>query len=514
MVFIWEVGNMKRIFENVVRKEVIELSKFIELFNNHKMYLPIFQRNSVWNRTDQINLLNSIINNISISEISFWIPSRDYDIGIPFIEKEVSDNNKKSRMFIIDGQQRSYTLYMFFNNPKSLRIYYHKTKRKFVLRKSDDCIFVDDNFKISFDTSTTYQKISNYQIYCTYYIGYMEEELRKNYNITNTSGRKLTTVHKAIANANTFDFNLLDKLCIIKKALSDLNFGDINDITILQCITVIGKEKITHKAIVDYSMDIINFQASTSNTQNYMIKAINLLKEEFNVISYKVLPYNFFLIALTFYYSKKPHTTMNFNTRKILNRWFWISSFELRYQGASYGIWDKDLYDINQLALGNEDDILDIELTLDVKDLVKSNFSLSSARGRALRLLINKHGAKSFINGRDISSSTTSEKHHIFTKVFMDKYDFSNSDKNSILNLAILSQNDNKSIDTKDVSEYIYKNMKIKFSNKEIMNILESQLMPSDDLTIYDDNDYTSFSIKRADKIISVLKEIKNGIIL
>lgn len=110
---------MKRIFENVVRKEVIELSKFIELFNNHKMYLPIFQRNSVWNRTDQINLLNSIINNISISEISFWIPSRDYDIGIPFIEKEVSDNNKKSRMFIIDGQQRSYTLYMFFNNPKA-----------------------------------------------------------------------------------------------------------------------------------------------------------------------------------------------------------------------------------------------------------------------------------------------------------------------------------------------------------------------------------------------------------
>ncbi|OGZ85927.1 MAG: hypothetical protein A2463_04735 [Candidatus Staskawiczbacteria bacterium RIFOXYC2_FULL_32_10] len=101
-----------------VRKKTIQ-----ELINEEipsgKYWLPSFQRHYVWDSDNITELLDSIVQNYPIGATILWKPSPEVasDIdptSIPMLDGVPS--NTQDRYFVIDGQQRTASLLLLFNN--------------------------------------------------------------------------------------------------------------------------------------------------------------------------------------------------------------------------------------------------------------------------------------------------------------------------------------------------------------------------------------------------------------
>src|SRR3989339_47004 len=130
-----------------VRKKTIQELIDVEILSG-KYWLPSFQRQYVWDEDNIKELLDSIVHNYPIGATILWKPSPEVaseidPTSVPILDSTPS--NTKDRYFVIDGQQRTTSLLLLFNDWKIVRggesitcdtIAYEPASKKFIKHRN------------------------------------------------------------------------------------------------------------------------------------------------------------------------------------------------------------------------------------------------------------------------------------------------------------------------------------------------------------------------------------------
>ena len=92
-----------------IKNSTLTISNLITDFANGRIGIPEFQRDLVWNDAKKLKLLDSIYNGFPIGTIMLWEPEE-----FEKIEHRTNRVSVKAIQWIIDGQQRTRTLYEIF----------------------------------------------------------------------------------------------------------------------------------------------------------------------------------------------------------------------------------------------------------------------------------------------------------------------------------------------------------------------------------------------------------------
>lgn len=114
--------------EKTLKMKLKNLSQIIEAINNNIVLLPHFQREYVWNKTQQKNLILSVLTNLPSSS-SLLLKRQEEDnfrcIRIGMRSEVVQSPPSNEAYYLLDGQQRYTTSFYAFNF-----VYTEKTKQK------------------------------------------------------------------------------------------------------------------------------------------------------------------------------------------------------------------------------------------------------------------------------------------------------------------------------------------------------------------------------------------------
>ena len=106
----------------------------------------------------------------------------------------------------------------------------------------------------------------------------------------NNSGQVLKLVDLMVAKSYSPSFNMREKMYNFFKELEKVNYSDIPDVTILQCLAAILGKSIKRNDIL--LLDRFKISDAWDDVIESIKKAIDYLKSDFNLTSSKILPYN------------------------------------------------------------------------------------------------------------------------------------------------------------------------------------------------------------------------------
>lgn len=261
-------------------------------------------------------------------------------------------------------------------------------------------------------------------------------------------------------------------------------------------------------------------QEKTLNIQTWheFIKTINSVGYlDKDVISSKnalIFSYILFLVG------KHKFNIEHFQLRKVVGKWFFVSSLTARYSGSSESQMEFDLSKIRNLADGNEylsilNNTIDTLLTNDYWEITLPNeLATSSSRNPgqlayyASLVILDANGLFSNIRVSDLlregirSSKSPLEKHHLFPKKYLEGLGYDQTLRNQVANYALVEWNDNIDISDDAPKIYIEKYLK-RFNKKEIEQMYHLHALPDSWASL----DYSDFLDKRRKLIAGVIRD-------
>ncbi|MDB5157105.1 MAG: hypothetical protein JWR50_1812, partial [Mucilaginibacter sp.] len=226
---------------------------------------------------------------------------------------------------------------------------------------------------------------------------------------------------------------------------------------------------------------------------------------QFNANSEDFLPKAQQLVALTYLFSKK--NALNSHQTKVVQNWFWRTSFSDRYTFSTDAKMDEDISFIDELLSDNFDAINKYKSEISEQILIRQPFSKSNPMVRAILLLLSKSNPLDLTNGHVIDTGSAlsnynkKEYHHIFPNAYLKRLGRKTSEINSICNFCFLPANSNKIISNKKPSDYFFNII----PNDIMESILDSNLIPRR-MAIYENDNYDTFLEERANLILQKIK--------
>lgn len=504
--------------------------------------IPQFQRNFVWTLDKTAKLLDSILKGYPIGTFTLW-QTRDQlkahkNIGNFDLERLSTGAEVR---YIIDGQQRITSLFAVY---KGAKIQQASKKTPTDYRK----VYVDLNCSLD-DTDTvlvTSKQPENNFISLTDVLnfdydlsermkveGYSTEEIRKvsiyqkrfeSYNFStvtidtcpflkaiqvftrlNTSGKQLNPFE--IMSARTYDedqnFDLEQKWDVLHRHLTEIGYGTISSIHILNLFSVIFSHTNECKLACIYSLDKQTIIDNWDEVTMAFKQAIVYFKKNLKIPLSKFLPYEALIVSFAFFFFKrtKPPSAIQ---RQLLLEFFWRISLSARYKEGQKERIAQDIKRIGLILAEEQPNYKDIQVSLTSADsLIDIQFSLSSSFCRAILCLLAysepkdfHDDAKVFLDDKPLIKSSSRNYHHFFPKKFLRDKKYEN--ENSVVNISIISDDLNKKISASSPSEYLEF---FKQENKNLERTLETHLVDSIDNFGLKNNDYKKFLSNRAVKI-------------
>ncbi|MBU0760520.1 MAG: DUF262 domain-containing protein, partial [Nanoarchaeota archaeon] len=356
--------------------------------------VPLFQRNFVWTPSKICKLMDSIYRYYPIGSFLIWKTKEKslFKKSEDFIGYENHDYIK----YILDGQQRmiSLSIFLFGKLVTPIKKKHHLEPNNFcldmrkVLQKEDSVfVYMDekpdeiryfslykilneeyindygdleielDEKKIEeaySDKTVDKNEIKKNLINCqkhfeNYKFSIIEiddseipsqknrakyiERMCDSFIRVNNQGTKLTTVNLVMASLFDENFNLQEEFSKFKKSLGS-NFSDIPDEVILQTIALLLKNNISKSTMLNLKSREIKDE--WENIKKSFKQALDKLETKFKVKNIKFLPYPIMVSILSgFYFSSKFNDFLP-EQKKLLERWFWKSSFSGRFSGRGF----------------------------------------------------------------------------------------------------------------------------------------------------------------------------------
>ena len=317
----------------------------------------------------------------------------------------------------------------------------------------------------------------------------------------NRQGIELDTFQLLTAWTWSEDFQLQDQFSDLSEEVRPFGFGEIGDDVnlLLRCCSAILTGDASPNALMSINGE--EFRNNFDKISNGIKYAIDYLKTNFQVQKVANLPFSTLIVPLSVYFavSGTKEGVVTDEHRKLINRWFWKSSFTKRYSSGVLRNLKTDIEEMIKLRDGADLRLGNFPSDLTREFFLGNVFGIGSVNSKSFILLLaNKH-PRSMISGQPVNlaerikPANRNEYHHLMPRKFLsDSAQAGGPDQypDSVLaNMTFLNRSENRSLGGLPPSEYIEK------LPKTLEEILESNLITQN---LFQDN-YVSFIEARSD---------------
>lgn len=505
--------------------KVRRVYQLLEDVNDGKFALPKLQREFVWDGKKAAKLLDSISSGMPIGVPMIWDTPRSQRLHLREKYHVLPAFNKHHRRvwFIIDGQQRVSVLHHaqrgdMLENARLKPVDFGKVVlalgkaepgRRVQYRRPVDGEYVpvwqilDSHWrkrlsavgKRKFERVRRFRKrLHEYRMRFMFVDGKIGE-IKDCFLRINTLGMKATTADAIIADAETLD--LRDFTHEVRAQINDPGFKDIPEMPILFALAATqGGTEARGRALLrlvgsleeDATCDkrlLLQLEKDWTRLASCFGKAVDYLRQQFSVLSREYLGYDYIISMLALFYFWNGRGPSERQKREI-RKWFWATCFGQRYSGGEFlQCVPKDTAFFEKLAQNTRESFRYRPLK-DRSHVLGTQYASRTGIGCAVYcLLLNRHPVSIRENGLNLippsryaAPANRKDRHHIFPRRVMRGVDESPSRYNSIVNICLLTAEENKQIGYKQPRNYL---SEVRSSTTYFRSKMNHHLIPWDD---------------------------------
>lgn len=362
-----------------LRPEIVFLFDLVRQLVDGRIRIPRFQRPFVWRKDQMIDLLDSISRQYPVGSLLAWETEERIvslaSIGPVVLDKEPSD----TPIYLLDGHQRLSTIagalvsakdrnytgsspddrweivynaadHSFEHHPTANSLPSHlfpmsKILDTFDFLKECDRVLQQDPVKGQVYIKRVQDIARRFQNYKIPLILIRQTGLTEAVEIftrLNSKGQDMTADQMVSAilyreeQSNPFDLAAEIDRCM--ELLDSLGFGGLDRSIVLKAIlAAIGEDiyRTDWSRIASGRRDALlaRIQEVIPRVLRAIEDAINFLKTELGVITDRLIPYSMQLIVVFAMFYAEPRPSLE--QKKLLVRWFWVTSFSAWFGGAN-----------------------------------------------------------------------------------------------------------------------------------------------------------------------------------
>lgn len=510
----------------------VPVYELIRMVTAGEVKLPMFQRGFVWSHEQVRNLFDSVYRGYPVGMLLFWqtftrLPQEE-DLGGFRLPKtpEMQPTN-----YVLDGQQRLVSLFGGLTpfdqgQTDKFPIFFDLRERNFTHDGGADfphrfpmSVLSDipsffaaveplRNLPDGEELERTAQQLSaRFQNYQVPVLTIREKEavnVAPIFERINSSATRLTLFDFMVAVLWAPDFNFKQRVADIRDALEPKGFDGIAEETVIRALStvVLGSAKRETMMTQLRDRDRGQLDDDMAATRAALERAVDFLSSDVRVISDDLLPYERQLVLLTYIFFKIAHP--NAAQIRVLQRWFWRTSFSERYRRGGEGLFDDDLQTAEE-ALENAD-LLErfgtppgANVVLNAEFRTPSAFTKAFVAMLACRRPLNLRTGRPIDVERALSPYNRRQFHHIFPKGFLkDRYP-RHDRTNSLVNICMLGAEDNRAIGARAPSDYLVELRGVHGDQFDV--ILGSNFIPPGCWPFIESDDFDGFLAARADHL-------------
>lgn len=523
---------------NDPKPEILRIEELVQQVKSGDIKLPKFQRPFVWNKSDILNLLDSIYKGYPIGSILLWLTKEHLASEKKIGDLEINERSEEyPTNYLLDGQQRLSSLcgalYWDGKDKKSnWNICFDLEKEVFLYPRDgykieyfplnkllgtfdfiNQCkIFQTQPHKDKYEKNAQklLRSIKDYKI-AAVRIGDMKiNEVSPIFERINSTGRQLTIVDLMRAATWSGGFDLNDTIDSVRKSLYTKNFDSVPESQILRNLAASNGYGI-HKEGINKLRDCSpeKLTQTAENTIKAYKYAVDFITDELKITSYNYLPYGLQLTLLVEFF--RLCSTPNNYQRNCIKKWFWKTAVTGYFASYNTGQLTRDLDQIRKFAT-NEIRNLDIQKNIDLKAFAKDDFRLNKASSKTFALLLAQSSPRSLLDGSAINTYSAlsvinrHEFHHIFPKAYLKTCKQNEKQINMHANICMLISGNNKVIS--DTKPSIYFKKLEELLGDDLYNVLSSNLITKEAYEAGLEDNYISFVEIRTKTIIEAYKQL------
>lgn len=455
------------------------------------IYLPKFQREFVWEKTQVIELLDSVARNYPIGSILLWQSKQelrsegkiaDLEIALPKPEYPVN--------YLLDGQQRLSSICgaLYWAGKKSdspWNVAYDLRSKTFhhldtieepanhlvrvnkipnpsafflqvaALQQAGKVLWAD-NARELFD------RFKDYKV-ATVTLGDMPlADVAPIFERINSTGTRLTIVDLMRAATWSPDFDLVDAIDAIRTGLEAKSFEGVERKAILRNVSAAIGGAFTAESIDDLRKSSpAQLKIAVADAELGYKRAVDFLSTHIKIPSANVVPYTNQIVVLAETLRRLP--TPSSNQWGAIEKWFWRTGLSGYFGGWNSGMMASDLAAVAEFCNGKT---VDIEIPTNPSSpqtWIGRQFRLNNAHAKILAIVLAYAAPRDLLTGVAIDTATaltwqnSKEFHHFFPQAFLKAQGVSPSKAASLANIVYLSSASNKVISDRPPSDYLKK---------------------------------------------------------
>jgi len=306
------------------------------------------------------------------------------------------------------------------------------------------------------------------------------------------------------------EFNLKEHVDTIRGRLDEKDYGDIDEVSILRCLSVVSADSARRESILglrEHSNE--QLELLIERARSALTRAVDFLVSQTSVVSNDFLPYERQLVLLTYIMAKQ--SSLSHDNHDVLKRWFWRSSFAERYRAGGEALFDEDLARALR-ALNGASDLGRFGSPPHRGFFVGSQFRKGAAASKAFAALLGSHHPRNITNGAHIdvgdalSTYNRREFHHLFPQKVLKEWEVSRDLISALANICMLASSENKLIRDRPPSEYI-KEYRAELGD-QFDEVMSSNLIPPEAVEYMLVDDFANFLDTRSAYLSDVVRDI------
>jgi hypothetical protein len=482
------------------------ISDLIADVRKGEIKIPQFQRKFVWKEKQALDLLDSISKNYPVGSLLLWKTkvklAAERNIG-NFKLPQTDDLTPTD--YVLDGQQRITVIYsclgasdeeegfaagydleqeIFIQNSKEyhslifpLRWMFNTTKM-LNFRTGLMSHPGKDKYQDRFDSLLN--AFTNYRIPVVTLKDLSIEEVCPIFERINSSGTKLSTYDLMVAATWSQQFNLDDKVRAIAESIENKNFAEIDNDTILKCLSAVKFRTVRKEQIINLrTLNTEQMEDLVKLTKESLLSTADLLSTEFRIASWDFVPYESIAVILCYIFSLV--RTLSPEKIKRVRQWFWRASFSERYRGGE-SIVSNDLLTIHDFVVNEVGQPKSFGLPPEEDYWKKIVFRSNNSRTRAYILALALRRPRNLTNGAVIDTASALSQfnkkqfHHIYPRAYLKRIE-APQEHNAIANICMLAASENNWIS--DANPNAYLPMCVNELGESAEDVFASNLLPS-----------------------------------
>lgn len=365
------------------RPEIIAVSDLLDGVTSGTIRIPRFQRPYVWGPDDMIQLFDSVLRGYPIGSLLIWQTDRNDITSLDSLGPiKLTENGPPTRQYVVDGHQRLATLLGVLmlpeNYPRDRRddwrwwiaydlrtqqfvhlkqaatpVPLHQLPLRSVLRTVDfarrtremlTSPDLQDDIEALLDRADYVQnRVREYRVPMTVMRSGSLDDAVTIFARVNQRGRDMTS--DQMVSALTFrdrgegDFDLAGEIDQTLGQLREYGFSDLERRTVLQVILAAADldfTRPTYDRIVDRS-SFEKMRPAVNSASDALLKSVHFLNGVVGIRTSRLLPYASLVVMLSIYFGavSSSKTPPGGSDEKLLEKWFWATSFNGWFAGAN-----------------------------------------------------------------------------------------------------------------------------------------------------------------------------------